>query len=77
MAEQITMRVSLGDKRAYCATFRIEAKVEPQSRSEAKAESGLNRDDSLYPSVCPFVRSIFGLTEQITMQLSLGDRRAY
>ncbi|GBP08745.1 hypothetical protein EVAR_7327_1 [Eumeta japonica] len=77
MAELITMRLSLGDKTACCATFRTEAKVETQSRSEAKAESGLNRDDLLYLSVCLFLRSIFRMAEEITMRLSLGDRRAY
>ncbi|GBP31113.1 hypothetical protein EVAR_77409_1 [Eumeta japonica] len=43
MAEQITMRLSLRDTRAYCATFRIEVKVEPQSRTGPKLRSGLGR----------------------------------
>ncbi|GBP11667.1 Tryptase [Eumeta japonica] len=56
---------------------RSEAIVEPQLRSGARAEPGLNRDDPLYLSVCLFVRGIFGMPKQITMRLSLGGRRAY
>ncbi|GBP69720.1 hypothetical protein EVAR_79954_1 [Eumeta japonica] len=50
--------------------------MEPESRSGAKPESSLDRDDPLYLSVCLYVRCIFifGTTEQITMRLLLEDR---
>ncbi|GBP13782.1 hypothetical protein EVAR_8005_1 [Eumeta japonica] len=66
MAEQITMRLSVEDRGTYWATLksnRTEAKVQPESRSGAKAESGLNRDDPLYLFVCAFVRGIFRMGE--------------
>ncbi|GBP43483.1 hypothetical protein EVAR_16058_1 [Eumeta japonica] len=51
---------------------RTEAKVEPQSRSGAKAESGLNGGDPLYLFVCLFIRDIFGMAAQIMIRLLLG-----